>query len=424
MITGTNITSKDIEKLKSDSDWFEIIGSTPLDQVETEILKRLNKGESFTKDKQYDLTTIGKGFKNGSIQLIKDTKRSKIFVSSFHINRQNGTNKVTNVTLYSFERKKDEKSGDSNWELMSKIKVPNDSQHEYPLVKLCKYIDTQLKLDGQELSSKYTKIVEGSTQKELETYSSLIEQVRGITNKDSMTELLRNIFENNETSELTKFLLDNDLLADDLRNAVEYKSRIVAVEELSKMLNSSLPEAAWQQWFQENSWVLGSDFVKILDERSIDVKHITDYLVEAYDGFLDIIEIKKPSESLKFWAQNKDHDNYFPHSDLIKAITQSLNYITQVENRIDSIEFRERVDNVTVIKPRCTLIFGRSIDWDDEQKHAYRILNSAYHNLTILTFDHVLERAKRMINNNIGRENLKDSQSKDPGVMNPEDLPF
>ena len=43
------------------------------------------------------------------------------------------------------------------------------------------------------------------------------------------------------------------------------------------------------------------------------------------------------------------------------------------------------------------LIFGRSEDWDDEQREAFRILNSNYHNLTIMTYDHVLERAERMI---------------------------
>lgn len=36
---------------------------------------------------------------------------------------------------------------------------------------------------------------------------------------------------------------------------------------------------------------------------------------------------------------------------------------------------------------------------DDDQKEAYRILNTAYHNLTILTYDHVLDRAKRILGN-------------------------
>jgi hypothetical protein len=64
-------------------------------------------------------------------------------------------------------------------------------------------------------------------------------------------------------------------------------------------------EPSWQKWFKTNSWVLGSDFVRILDERAIDTDHIADYLVEAYDGFLDIIEIKRPGGRLQFWASSE-----------------------------------------------------------------------------------------------------------------------
>jgi hypothetical protein len=92
-----------------------------------------------------------------------------------------------------------------------------------------------------------------------------------------------------------------------------------------------------------------------------------------------------------------DHDNYVPSSDLIKAVTQASKYIYEVEREANSVKFLERVDFVKTIKPRCVLIFGRSFDWDEKQNEAYRILNASYYNLTILTYDHVLQRAKRIV---------------------------
>jgi len=86
-----------------------------------------------------------------------------------------------------------------------------------------------------------------------------------------------------------------------------------------------------------------------------------------------------------------------PHSDLIKAVTQASKYIHEVEREADSIKFFERVGGVKTIKPRCTLIYGRSNDWNEDQQEAFRILNSSYHNLSIMTFDHVLARAKRIL---------------------------
>lgn len=164
------------------------------------------------------------------------------------------------------------------------------------------------------------------------------------------------------------------------------------------MLNQILIEKEWQKWFQNNSWVLGSQFVQVLDERSIDTQNKSDFLMEAYDGFLDIVEIKRPSANLPFWHSSKDHGNYIPSSALIKAITQASKYIYEVEREMDSEKFCERVGGVKIVKPRCVLIFGKSNNWDAEQIKASRILNASYHNLTILSYDHVLTHAKQMVN--------------------------
>ena len=119
--------------------------------------------------------------------------------------------------------------------------------------------------------------------------------------------------------------------------------------------------------------------------------------MEAYDGFLDIIEIKRPEGGMSFWSKTMDHGNYVPSTDLIKAVTQASAYIFEVEREANSIKFLEKVGGVKTIKPRCILIFGRSNDWNQKQIEAYRILNAGYHNLTIMTYDHVLDRAKRIV---------------------------
>ena len=182
-----------------------------------------------------------------------------------------------------------------------------------------------------------------------------------------------------------------------LISGLKYQSQKKAIIEFEEMLNQDLLEKEWQKWFAENDWVLGSEFVKIIDEREIDTDNIADYLMKAYDGFLDIIEIKRPSLEFPFWADKKDHNNFIPSGELVKAITQATAYIYEVEMEANSSQVLERVGHVKTIKPRCVLIYGRSADWDDEQCKAYRILNSSYHNLNILTYDHVLRRAKRIL---------------------------
>ena len=233
-------------------------------------------------------------------------------------------------------------------------------------------------------------------------------------------ENLKAIFDNPDKKELLNFIINNNILPEDLFFDLQNHERIKAVREFEEMLNGNLVEHEWQLWFKKNSWVLGSEFVKILDERDLDTNNISDYLMQAYDGFLDIIEIKRPSNDLQFFAATKDHDNYIPSTDLIKAITQSTKYIYELERESNSDKFIQRVGGIKTIKPRCVLIFGRSNEWNIEQREAYRILNSSYQDLNILTYDHVLNRAKRIL----GIEVTQDTTQREIKDIDVDDLPF
>ena len=207
---------------------------------------------------------------------------------------------------------------------------------------------------------------------------------------------IRALFTLPNKRDLVNFILDNDVIPDELAAGHHQARRARAVLEFEKMLGQNLLEGKWQQWFQSNSWVLGSQFVRILEERNIDTQHISDFLMEAYGGFLDVVEIKRPEGGLNFWSPTFDHGNYVPSTELTKALTQASRYIYEVEREANSNKFLESVGGVKTVKPRCILVFGRSNDWNEKQAEAYRILNASFHNLTILTYDHVLARARRI----------------------------
>ncbi|WP_171495353.1 Shedu immune nuclease family protein [Acinetobacter colistiniresistens] len=199
---------------------------------------------------------------------------------------------------------------------------------------------------------------------------------------------IQQLINNIEISDLIEILIENQIDRHDLELSISYTNRLKAIDEFNQLLEYDETENVWQKWFENNSWVLGSDFVKTIDERSIDTRNISDFLMQSYDGFIDIVEIKRPDGNLKFWQSQLDHGNYIPHSDLIKAITQSLTYIHEIEQESNSVKFLERTEHIKTIKPRCTLIYGRSNDWNKDQIKAFRILNSSYHNLSVITFDH------------------------------------
>jgi len=235
-----------------------------------------------------------------------------------------------------------------------------------------------------------------------ENYSALLDPNKTFLSLDKPfckenAKEIKKLFSLEDRGEILSFIVNNKIIARDIELGLVQSTKEKAILEFENFLLIDEVEETWQKWFEKNTWVLGTEFVRVLDERHIDTKNISDFLVEAYDGFLDIVEIKRPGGSLDFWANSLDHGNYIPHINLIKAITQASIYIHEIEQEADSNKFLKRVDNIKVIKPRCILIYGRSNKWNPEQFEAYRILNSSYHNLTILTYDHVLQRARRSL---------------------------
>lgn len=198
--------------------------------------------------------------------------------------------------------------------------------------------------------------------------------------------------------EIASDMLNSGFLSDNLSVAIRAVERSKSADEFKRELFCDHDEHFWQKWFSKNKWVLGSDYIQILKERDIDVNHIADYLIKSADGFLDVVEIKRPD--LPFWSNKRDHNNLCPSTALTSAITQCLNYLYHIELQSNSVEFIERTNGTKTIKPQCLLVFGRSHEWGEQENKAYRILNTAYHQLHIMTYDQLLSRAQYLSGQN------------------------
>lgn len=184
----------------------------------------------------------------------------------------------------------------------------------------------------------------------------------------------------------------------DLYNSYSLKQRKSVLDDLQDRLQNineyheDKGNNNWQDWFKNKKWIFGSDVVQILDKRRTDYNNIYDYIIKSYDGFVDLIEIKDPK--VNFWSSSKDHNNYIPSVELTKAITQCANYIHHLEKRTNDKDIAAEIGNI--LKPRCTLVIGRSNTWTHEHFEAFRILNSMYHNINIITYDMLLTRAQKL----------------------------
>lgn len=211
-------------------------------------------------------------------------------------------------------------------------------------------------------------------------------------NDDMMSTLIREKPES--ISKLINVALENDLDLSDINKLIEISDRKKALKEFQENYNNDVNENIWQKWFEKNSWVLGTDFVRISDDRRIDVKNISDFIAENLDGFIDVIEIKKVGESKKFYEAKENHENLVPSSELTRAITQLANYLSTLEHKANEKDTSERIGNI--LKPRGILIYGSSKDWSEKEYRSFRLLNATLSNITIYTYDMIFRRAKKI----------------------------
>ena len=204
------------------------------------------------------------------------------------------------------------------------------------------------------------------------------------------------------SEEVWQYLVDSGHdLPQNILHSQLYQQKLRSIKQLEDLMGIDATENHFQKLFQENPWMIQSELVDILDARRIDDQNIADYLGKSMDGYVDIVELKRYKISATFWRSTLDHGNVVIHGELLEAITQCQNYIAEIEAEADSIKRLHSLDHTPILKPKITLLYGSSVDWSEDQKKAFRILNSSYHSLNIMTYDMLLERCKRIIEDDV-----------------------
>jgi len=220
-----------------------------------------------------------------------------------------------------------------------------------------------------------------------------IDLVRQILSSEKNKETIYQLFKE-QYPELDKKILTYKLV----------QARKVALDEFKDSLSdpNKIERNYWQAFLEGNRWMFGLSYFVLLDDARIDLWNTADYLFESEDGFIDIVEIKHPH--IEFWEKDgsgnyKKYRGFMQHSEELKgAIIQATNYIFQVEKKFSDPDWCRENRCETPVKPKCTVVFGRSEGWALEEKTAFRLLNDSMHGIEVITFDHLYNRALKILN--------------------------
>ena len=185
-------------------------------------------------------------------------------------------------------------------------------------------------------------------------------------------------------------------------NIAIFQSRIKELRERLKSgkYTETSGKNSWQSWIYKNNWLLGIQYQKPIEKQKINLSgSMPDYLFPTVDGFLDILEIKLPSNDVII------KDTSHPGScrwcgETNKAIGQVVNYLSDIERL--QLELSRAIKSeygwdVFVIKPRAFIVVGTKDNWDEVKKEAFRKLNYSLHGIEVLTYTDLIRRGEEII---------------------------
>lgn len=191
-----------------------------------------------------------------------------------------------------------------------------------------------------------------------------------------------------------------------LRSDIELVTLEALIKRYEAMLGQTLVEDRWQDFFNENPFILNMAFgypvIKVRDQASVggrklsgDGEKITDFLVKnSLTNNTAIFEIKTPQTAILNKTPFRE-GVYTPSSDLSGSINQALDQKYQFQSHIAQIKHNSRISDLESYAVHCCLVIGKTPEGDDRKK-SFELFRRNSKDVEIVTFDELHEKLKQL----------------------------
>ncbi len=254
-----------------------------------------------------------------------------------------------------------------------------------------------------ETTDQIQSILDNLNGNDFDTLKSIIQLINKSSKESDIAEILLESLQELSLENLSaafkhkKYKQECDNL--ELLLELEQKGNIVsAIKDIPSLTNyiAGRPEAIFQEWVERNlPWIFGVEYKNHkFKKRKIALFSTADIIMESMDGFIDLIELKRP----KFPILKKDasHNCYYPSVDLSKALGQCGHYLKKMDEYKINLEKEYKTK---VLRPRIKIIIGRTNEFKDEQYEDLRMLNCNLNNIQIISYDYLLSCGQHILSN-------------------------
>ena len=196
-------------------------------------------------------------------------------------------------------------------------------------------------------------------------------------------------------------------------------------------------EKFWQVFLSKNDWIFGYGLTYycmttlgreiLVGGKNINNSggQVCDFLLRTNGNarFTSLVEIKCPNTKL---IQGEDRNGVYPISrELAAAVSQIQIYCNSWgRNRTEDAICREIEGDYLTVSPKGILVIGDTSELDNKDKRiSFELFRRSLHNIDIITYDELLERARFIVNDKQELEMVSTTDASSEFISDDE-LPF
>jgi len=166
--------------------------------------------------------------------------------------------------------------------------------------------------------------------------------------------------------------------------------------------DESTTESAMQTFIENNLWLLGLDYA-VMRPRRAGPSGVTDFLLERYDGFHDLLELKSPHDELIRAPDLSEGGGVpLPHEyalsrTLAQALAQAIVYRDRLTRHAEAAN--ELCGLPHTRDPRLIIVLGQAEVLPEHRKRVLVELNKSFHRIDVVPYDVLAKRAKAVLDN-------------------------
>lgn len=189
-------------------------------------------------------------------------------------------------------------------------------------------------------------------------------------------------------------------LADRLAERIsDTRNRLAEYEELIQAPTTTETEVQW--FLERNPWIVGLPYVRARGRVEIP-RGVLDFILERFDGFFDVVELKGPHEEIVTERSSPKDTRPAPASNysLSPALAQALAQAHHYRSILESTGgLAAQFGLPDTREPRILIVLGSGDAMSATAKEVLRQLNLSLHRVEIIPYDVLAHRTAILLRN-------------------------